>query len=175
MLSKKYAGFVLLKTKVHREPRASLEVVFCCILPVLSPIPSLFIACLVFCLCSNRNCCFCLGFPPVFTFVVTMCNKSHMCQNGQVFSYVRINFDMILIQSVNFYKKQTNPLISSVLFSQYSLSFTWAAVMWNNYLTPAAGSRHLSHSSFYMYLYPQFKIQERNQIFQEAVSQWNTD
>lgn len=125
-VSKKYPGFLLLKTKVHRAPRASLEAVLFCILPVFYPIPSLLIACLVFCLCSKRNCSFCLGF----SLVVTMCNKSHMCQNGQVFSYVRINFSLILIQSVNLYKKEINPFISSVPFSQYSLSFAWAAVMW---------------------------------------------
>lgn len=130
MLSKKYVAFVLPESKVHRVPRESVEGVLCCIILVLYAMLSRFSACSVFCLCSNRNCCFCLGFPPVFTFIAMIYNKSHMKQNGQMFSYARINFGLILIQSVNLYKKYTNPLISSVPFSQYSLSFAWAAVTW---------------------------------------------
>lgn len=101
-----------------------------------------------------------------------MCNKSHMCQNGQVFSFVRINFGLIWIQSVNLYKKETNPLVSSVPFSQYSLSFAWAAVMWKQ--VPKAYWKQPFITFIFLHLYPQFKIWEQNQKFQEAASERNT-
>lgn len=165
---------MFLEIKFHRAARAWLEAALYCILPVLYPVPSTFVAWLVFWIPTLLHKELMVGFFFLFTFVVKIMEEQKPCvPKWWVFSEVRTNIGLIFIWCGSLYEKETSHLISSSLHNTVS-ALCKQLLCENKSLMPMAGSSPFAVSSLYMYLYPQFKLKEQTQKFQEPESQWTT-